>query len=151
MTGVSTGERCQPTRGVINPHRSAGRHLFRFSYYSFYKTARTKRHRSYSTAENKPELEVKGLKKGRQSTHTSKSGVSIINNMVQTEWTDTKTDFSTKKLQQTWRFGQTGSFWCELDSKRHKTESCWTLDENFFSTLCIFTNNISPLLKIKII
>lgn len=44
MTGVSTGERCQPTRGVINPHRSAGRHLFRFSYYSFYKRARTKRH-----------------------------------------------------------------------------------------------------------
>lgn len=84
-SGVPTGERCQPTRGVINPHRSAGRHLFRSSYYSFYKTARTKRHRSYSTAENKPELEVKGLKKGRQSTHTSKSGVSIINNMVQTE------------------------------------------------------------------
>lgn len=88
MTGVSTGERCQPTRGVINPHRSAGRHLFRFSYYSFYKTARTKRHRSYSTAENKPELEVKGLKKGRQSTHTSKSGYqSLITWFKQSERT----------------------------------------------------------------
>lgn len=48
----------------------------------FNKTARTKTHRSYFTAENKPELKVKDLKKGRQSTHTSKSGVPIINNMV---------------------------------------------------------------------
>lgn len=144
-SGVSTGERCQPTRGVINPHR------FRFSYYSFYKRARTKRHTEVIPQQKTNQSWKWKVWKKEDKAHrlASQGYQSLITWFKQSE-RDTKTGFSTtKKPQQTWR--QTGSFWCELDSERHKTESCWTLDENFFSTLCIFTNNISPLLKIKII